>query len=593
MTLVLSRPLLLNGNKINNMNAIRLFCIIFFTSYIAGFACQQVPLQTEIIFTTHKVKKKETLYSISKQYQVSVEELKRYNEELYQRSLRKGEKIRIPVYKNAVQKDVTTGIHIVKPRETRWGIAHAYGLTVAQLQELNPTMGETVRVGDTLYIAPKEPQEIPRVSEAYVLYEVKPKETLYSLAKFFDISPSVLQEWNPELKDGLKAGMVLKLPKTTTGKDTPIAEASSTEKQTLLPYINKNHRSKIVLLLPLKLNNVPIDSVELVKKRFKTDKTFQYALDFYSGALVALDSAKQLGLSVTVKVIDTEASSAKMETLLEDTDITSAQAVIGPFYSAPFNSLSEGLKKFDVPILSPLNEKNIEVNENVFQTIPSEEYMRETMIAYIARHSQDKKILLIGDEKNAEVIKQLKAKLPDAEIITPKKDKSITLQQLQTALSPKNENWVVLETGDDSSAANITSLLNSLNNRAFSITLLTTYKTDAFSSEAISNAQLSNLSFQYPTIDKPSSLDNTFFKKYEAAYFTTPNRYAVRGFDIMMDVLLRLASAKNLYKSARDHGETEYVENKFRYEKKLFGGYYNKALYIVKYDNLEVKEIPQ
>ena len=39
--------------------------------------------------------------------------------------------------------------------------------------------------------------------------------------------------------------------------------------------------------------------------------------------------------------------------------------------------------------------------------------------------------------------------------------------------------------------------------------------------------------------------------------------------------------------------ETEYVENKFRYGKKMFGGYYNEAMYIVKFDNLRIVEVKQ
>ena len=70
----------------------------------------------------------------------------------------------------------------------------------------------------------------------------------------------------------------------------------------------------------------------------------------------------------------------------------------------------------------------------------------------------------------------------------------------------------------------------------------------------------------------------------------SPNKYAVRGFDLTLDLLLRLASEDDLYKASSSEVETEYVENKFRYSKKLFGGYYNEAVYIVKYDNLTIVE---
>ena len=57
--------------------------------------------------------------------------------------------------------------------------------------------------------------------------------------------------------------------------------------------------------------------------------------------------------------------------------------------------------------------------------------------------------------------------------------------------------------------------------------------------------------------------------------------------------LLRLSTADDLYKASNSEVETEYVENKFRYSKKLFGGYYNESAYIVRYDGLKIVEVKQ
>ena len=50
------------------------------------------------------------------------------------------------------------------------------------------------------------------------------------------------------------------------------------------------------------------------------------------------------------------------------------------------------------------------------------------------------------------------------------------------------------------------------------------------------------------------------------------------------DVLLRLAARGNVYDASNDDFETEYIENKFRYRKKMFSGYTNNAFYILKYN---------
>jgi hypothetical protein len=54
-----------------------------------------------------------------------------------------------------------------------------------------------------------------------------------------------------------------------------------------------------------------------------------------------------------------------------------------------------------------------------------------------------------------------------------------------------------------------------------------------------------------------------------------------------------LSVEENLYKASTSDVETEYIENKFRYSKKLFGGYINEASYIIMYDDLKLVEVKQ
>jgi hypothetical protein len=127
----------------------------------------------------------------------------------------------------------------------------------------------------------------------------------------------------------------------------------------------------------------------------------------------------------------------------------------------------------------------------------------------------------------------------------------------------------------------------------YNIELFTTNKSSAFEDEAnVSNIHLSNLKFHYPSPNKAfdASKPNSFVDKYESIYGVKPSKYATRGFDLTFDILLRLASEDNLYNASKEDVETEYVENKFRYSKKLFGGYYNEAVYVVKYDDMTIVE---
>jgi hypothetical protein len=87
--------------------------------------------------------------------------------------------------------------------------------------------------------------------------------------------------------------------------------------------------------------------------------------------------------------------------------------------------------------------------------------------------------------------------------------------------------------------------------------------------------------------------NNAFVNAYNKLYNITPNKRATRGFDLTMDVVLRLVTAKDMYASAVEVPLTEYVENKFSYKKKSTGGYYNDSAYILKYQDLNIIEIKQ
>ena len=106
----------------------------------------------------------------------------------------------------------------------------------------------------------------------------------------------------------------------------------------------------------------------------------------------------------------------------------------------------------------------------------------------------------------------------------------------------------------------------------------------------IDNNNLSNLKFHYPSVNKEFDevRSNAFVQAYRKEYRVSPSKYVARGFDITLDILLRLASQDDLYETTTDSIETEYVENKFRYIKSLFGGYVNEAIYLVKHDNLRI-----
>ncbi|MEZ4791966.1 MAG: LysM peptidoglycan-binding domain-containing protein [Gelidibacter sp.] len=348
---------------------------------------EKVETRELIGYETHKVKRKETLYSISKEYNVEIADIKEHNKQLYSENLRKGDKIRIPKFKtvisNVTVKDNTLKKYKVLPKEGKWRIAYKFGLTVPELEALNPNMLEVLQPGDEINVPNLQTNEEKTVEANYNYYEVLPKEGFYRLKVKLGLTEDQLEALNPGIKEsGLKEGMVIKVPQNVTVGTVDGAVENSDLSKSL-----KNLKTKrLALLLPFKLNKIDVDSIQEAKDIMKNDRLISVTLDFYSGVKMALDSAKQLGISTNLKVFDTENQTAEISNILSNNDFSTYDAVIGPIVASHFDRVASQLRHDKVPIFSPLM-KPTNLYENVFQTIPSEDYLESAMINYVKADS--------------------------------------------------------------------------------------------------------------------------------------------------------------------------------------------------------------
>ncbi len=556
-------------------------------------------------FIKHKVRRKETLYSLSKKYNVTQDEIKKHNTFLYANNLRKGDRLEIPVFKTITkieEVDDVAKAYTVKPKEGKWRIAYKYGITVQELEALNPDMGTVIQPGQTIKVPNLETKTIKEVDEAYSYYTVLPKEGFYRLRIKTGSDKETLEKLNPGLAEsGLKEGMILKVPYDT--KLTGGTETLGVLGDTLRSNVELSNRildeetKNIAIMLPFKLNKVNIDSVADTKEFIKNDRATAISLDFYSGALVALDSLKKMGVNLKVNVYDTKNMQSELNSILRNNDFEDTDAVIGPLLANNFNTVASALERDNVSVVSPII-KSVKIGGNVFQSRPSDVALTNKIISHFKADSTAN-IIIVSDRKNKEASALLKREFKGAALVASRTNKKtgkdayyIFDQDLIKVLKPGN-NIVFLETQNDGYVSNVSSILNSLNTDEIKVRLATTNKNSAFDDEEVSNHHLSNLQFTYPSVSKMigEDDDNSFVKNYNEIYGETPNTYAVRGFDLTMDVVLRLVTSENLSRSVNDAPVTSYVENKFGYKKKTFGGHYNDMAYLVQYKDLKIIEV--
>ena len=559
-----------------------------------------------ISYKVHRVRRKETLFSIAQKFNITVEDIKAHNKELYSKNLRSGNRIYIPKFKTISQPTVNIiQKYTVLAKEGKWRIAYKFGISVPELEALNPNMGLYPKAGEILNvpnIALSEEKKIEDKQFSY--YTVKAKEGYYRLEKKLGLTKAQLETLNPELiQQGLKLGMVLKIPKTSVQN---IASESFPVLNLADSLVNFSPKT-IALLLPFKAQSIDFDSLKLSKEQFKRDGYINISTDFYSGVVMAMDSAKRLGISTKLNVFDTNANSLDLKTILLQPDFSSYDVILGPITPENLELTAKYAQKNNVPVVSPF-VKTKNVHPNLFQTLPDENWMRTKMINYVKLDTIPHHTLIIYDAKNLATANYLKSSFPEASLLTSVKDEDgneqfyLMLDAVQPILL-SGRTKVFLESNNEGIVSNVTSMLNAMNGKTVlideeeneteierEIVLMTTSKNRAFDGVNVSNYDLSNLNFHYPSVNFNSPISDVFEQKYLIEFGTFPNKYAIRGFDLTMDILLRLSKYGTLFTQTFTF-QTAYLENKFQYFPQPYGGYKNEAGYILKHKDLHIVKV--
>ena len=561
----------------------------------------------------HRVRKRETIKSIATKYDISKDLLKKYNKELYAREPNKGERIDIPVFNvialsNTTNKETLTANdtikkHKVLPKETKYGIARKYDITIAELEVLNPNMAKNLAIGEEIIVPKKEISSnaiLVEGDDKYEFYEVLPKEGFFRLKVKFGLSQEEIIALNPYAVEGLKEGMILKIPKINNTLDVQKFEAVN-----LADYILNTSKKKLAVMLPFKLNRIDLDSLSVNTDLLKSDGTLRAAIDFYSGVLMAAEFAKDKGISTDITIYDTEGQVSKVAQIISSNNFKEIDAVIGPLLSKNIEKAASALQSENIPVFSPLSKFKLKEYPNLYQTIPSSELMETAMLDFITKRLDTINIIVITGKEWTQRKGTIMTAIPSAKTIVPEEGNYLYLEDIQIQLDTVKENWVILDSDNPILVSNVVGLLNGFPEIILdeddveigknNIRLFAVNKSRAFDYHDVSNVHLANLNFTYPSSNKHYDYDLMvpFLVSYKNKYGVMPNHYAIRGFDVTYDVLLRLANAITLEEASISDIKTEYIENKFQYFNTLNLGYKNQAFYIMKYNNelkLEVVE---
>ena len=532
-------------------------------------------------FIYHEVVPKETVYSILKEYQITEKELNENNTFLMGKGLKVGQVIKIPLLidlQAIEEKEKNTQPYLVKAKETKYSISRQFGITIEYLEQLNPKIAEQGLQIDDVILVPKE--VVKTSDEDFTVHKVEKLETMFSLTNMYGISSEELIEANPELADGVKEGMLLKIPNRV-----------KVDKDWFEDIVDPDKRLKIAMMLPFKASRDSLD--------FNNDRLLNITSDFYFGAMVALDSLKKQGLSVHTVIYDTENDARVSDRLARRPEMKQYDAVIGPLFLSNLQRVSNNLKSSDPLLVSPISSKDHSMidNVNLVQDKASIDQLTDEMLEYIKKTHENQNLIILKSttDKSQRIYDRIRNdidQLADGEevIVMEPKDGYIDpelFRVFRDTLDRGIVNWFLVT---DDEPAFLGDVFNNLGVFPEVDSLVVFGFEKSRNHEKIDNNFLSRVHFHYPTpvfVDMNSQGYKSFESMYRRRYKALPTDYSIEGFDVTYDLLMRLAYNGDLI----SQGKSQRLSTRYNYIENTSGSILNNGIYLVRYDGLELKVI--
>jgi hypothetical protein len=335
--------------------------------------------------------------------------------------------------------------------------------------------------------------------------------------------------------------------------------------------------------MPFNINRIEKDSAKTKTEYLKTDKFLNITLDFYAGALKAIDSAKVLGLPINAKVYDAETSkySSNVATIIKNNNFSNVDVVIGPFTNSHVETARQLLDR-NTAIISPLTNETGKGGSNVFYAMPNETIQKQQLLSYLK--SKSDAIFAIHSAAKTSLSSYFASNYPEVKSSSFNDKGLFDYTVFKTTLQKGKKNFVIL---DSDKIMQVISVVNNLLKlkKEFDIQLVVVERNDALDFEEIPSKNLAALQMLYPSaIRENESIEaSNFAKAYRKDNKVQPNQYATRGFDVTFDAILRMCQEEGFIKSAESQG-SEQIESQFNYSNNnnygVYMMYYNSDLTI-------------
>lgn len=548
--------------------------------------------------TKHVIKAGETLYSISRTYDVTVSAIQAANPGLGEKILT-GQTINIPAKGTQAPTQQNTIIQTPEKQETP-----PEQHIIIRSTDLIPNKSERQ---ETTVVPVSQPVVIPVVQQPTTVpaeqvvqastdippcketYEVKKKETLYSIAQRFGVTVDEIVAANPTIKpdkkDKIKKGQMLCIPFTQA------------ELAAMQPVVEEEE--EIIIKEPVPVNFAIIMPFGL--NQTKKSREAITMIDFYEGIMLAVSEMKRDGVSGKVYAYDEE----QIDSVLALPQMKKMNLIIGAKDQENINKLKTFTEKNNISLVVPLSSSTTLVNNthNVYQVnqkMDQDTYDR-AFASFSAMHPNANYIFVnIEDQTDkAGYMTQLKSFLNSEEINYFTSDFS-DMSNFIEMLSNNKENYVIPSSSTKTAFDRLVKKLSELELDAFKINLFGYADWQAFADKSIDAFKKYNCAFFTSFYNNPNATETyAFNQRFRSAFgrdqYNTYPRYGMLGYDIANFFV------RNMYVEGEDFAAnienltSEPLQNPMHFtHKNSWSGFINNAIMFVKYNSdgsISVKQL--
>ena len=463
--------------------------------------------------------------------------------------------------------------HTVKWFEDIYDVAKAYGVTAEQIMAANDMKSSRISKRQTLRI-PVTDQAKENLKEKVAALSkpaaTRPAQTTVPV----ETVPPVVTEPEPVVTVLQEENPVVTATEEKPVEANPAEAATDEDADGILDWLTGKGSADIALVLPFNA----------------AGKASESNMDFYSGVLLALRDLEKEGVKTTLNVFDLQAGVPSSD------DLEKNDLVLGPITTADLTTIL-GVTEGRVPVVSPLDQRagDLADSQAGFIQAPSSAASQYAELAAWSADDcdpGDKIILVTETTSSGSTAPALGVRQALSAAGTPFVELSWTLAQgrslpasLTSALTKGGVNRIIVASEKEGFVADITRNLNILLGRGYKIAMYAPSRVRTFESVDSSLYHQDHLHICSPYFaDYETSDVKAFVRAYRAIYRTEPSQFAFQGYDLAHYFAKVVAKYGNRWTRALTRVTDTGLHTDFRFEKTPAGSYRNTGIRRIVYD---------